>query len=155
MIPLTTVSERITKHIRVGSECGKGYSAVLIRLLILSTAQLLCQSGSSFIFSGHLLPSLRFTPGNFFCWPHSCCCKVASKVKSYWRPSDQHPPYDQREKWEHSKYTLFVQIKRDTWAHMQWQRKKGGRWWLQGQLIEAGINTARERQSCCFLDICK
>lgn len=49
MIPLTTVSERITKHIRPGSECGKGYSAVLIRLLILSTAQLLCQSGSSFI----------------------------------------------------------------------------------------------------------
>lgn len=67
MIPLTTVSERITKHIRAGSECGKGYGAVLIRLLILSTAQLLCQSGSSFIFSGHLLPSLILILGNFVC----------------------------------------------------------------------------------------
>lgn len=71
MIPLTTVSEHIMERIRAGSECGKGYSAVLIRLLILTTAQLLCQSGSSFIFSGHLLPALRHIPGHFFYPAHS------------------------------------------------------------------------------------
>lgn len=65
MIPLTTVSERIREHIRAGSECGKGYSAALIRLLILLTAQLLCQSGSSFIFSGHLLLPLKFISRKF------------------------------------------------------------------------------------------
>lgn len=53
MIPLTAVSERIRKHIRAGSECSKGYGAVLIRLLILSTAQLRCRSGSFYTFSAH------------------------------------------------------------------------------------------------------
>ena len=153
MIPLTTVSERITEHIRAGSECGKGYSAVLIRLLILSTAQLLCQSGSSFIFSGHLLPSLRLIPGNFFCSAHS------------WRQWGNKE--GKRLRWHiwaglfdetvnmHSVPESFGHLKKkwDTWAVCG--GRGGGRWRLRGQLSEAGINSARERQSSCFLDICK
>lgn len=32
MIPLTTVSQCIRKHIKAGCECGKGYSTMFIRL---------------------------------------------------------------------------------------------------------------------------
>lgn len=51
MIPLTTVSECITEHIRARSECNEGYNAVLIGLLILFTAQLLPVSHLSFLWS--------------------------------------------------------------------------------------------------------
>lgn len=61
MIPLTTVSECITEHIRARSECSEGYNAVLIGLLILFTAQLL--PDLIFHFSGQLLLLFIFISG--------------------------------------------------------------------------------------------